>query len=725
MKIKKVIATVVALAVVVGGTAGGIYGYKAYQDKNLVAEVQPVSDLSWGYWGDSESSYGMVTNDSSQEIYLADTKTIKQIYVEEGDFVEVGDPLMEYDTAELRIEIERKKLDINTTENELAIANHKYEQLKKEKPVDKTPPKIDTSKYEELLKQDETNNSRTERDAKDERIFNYLTAGSVPYNVTQDAEGNVVYPKGTQEDPYKYYCNPRAYADGSFFNSIRAMGDEPGKFVEFYVCQKDAAGQMVIVEKTVPVTPPENGGQGGASGNQGGGDGGQGTSGGQGSGGDQGGASGDQGSGENPSSFSGNRGTSVTERASVSADLLRSRSEEPLMDAAVSVSQRNGIRTASADGRTPAGGKDPAGRAGDAQTSGNQGGTGDTQQPSTQDPDGTGSTGTETTETEEPGTETPEPTPPPATVTVKEPLLDTSVSPNTVRLNGNNLPGEYESERMWYIFTGEEYIPESSLADKYMDDFMDNATDWEEPKGYTEEELAKELMETENQLKTLDIQRRQQLLQLESMQKTAEDGMVYAEVSGEVKSVGDPDEFQEPGTAFLVVTGDEGLYVSGTISELLLDDVEVGTVVTANSWESGMTFDATITEISDYPSSGGNSWGDGNPNVSYYNYTAYIEDSSALRNGEYVDLSIATNQSETGGLYIDKAYVRQEDGKSYCMIADENDQLKKQYVVTGKTIYGSAVEIKSGLTEEDRIAFPYGKNAVEGATVTEATNMYY
>lgn len=50
-----------------------------------------------------------------------------------------------------------------------------------------------------------------------------------------------------------------------------------------------------------------------------------------------------------------------------------------------------------------------------------------------------------------------------------------------------------------------------------------------------------------------------------------------------------------------MVTGDDGLYVKGTISELLLDDVPVGTVVSANSWESGMTFDATITEISDYP----------------------------------------------------------------------------------------------------------------------------
>ena len=154
-----------------------------------------------------------------------------------------------------------------------------------------------------------------------------------------------------------------------------------------------------------------------------------------------------------------------------------------------------------------------------------------------------------------------------------------------------------------------------------------------------------------------------------------------------------------------------------------LDDVKMGTVVTANSWESGMTFDATITEISDYPVSG-NSWGEGNPNVSYYEYTAYIEDSSALRNGEAVDLSISTNQSDGGGIFIEKAYAWSEDGKSYCMIADENNRLKKQYVVIGRTVYGSAVEIKSGLTEDDRIAFPYGKNAVEGAAVTDESSNY-
>ena len=43
MKLKKVIAVIVVLAVTVGAVTGGIYGYKSYQKKNLVAEVQSVS----------------------------------------------------------------------------------------------------------------------------------------------------------------------------------------------------------------------------------------------------------------------------------------------------------------------------------------------------------------------------------------------------------------------------------------------------------------------------------------------------------------------------------------------------------------------------------------------------------------------------------------------------------------------------------------------------------
>ena len=57
--------------------------------------------------------------------------------MEKGDEVQKGDPLLAYDTAELQIEIERKKLDISTIENNIERQKYKYEMLKTQTPVKK------------------------------------------------------------------------------------------------------------------------------------------------------------------------------------------------------------------------------------------------------------------------------------------------------------------------------------------------------------------------------------------------------------------------------------------------------------------------------------------------------------------------------------------------------------------------------------------------------------
>ena len=162
--------------------------------------------------------------------------------------------------------------------------------------------------------------------------------------------------------------------------------------------------------------------------------------------------------------------------------------------------------------------------------------------------------------------------------------------------------------------------------------------------------------------------------------------------------------------------------MKGSLSELQLGEVEVGQKVYANCWESGQNVEASITEISTYPDENSNArGGDGNPNVSYYPYTAYIENTEGLRNGEYVDLTITATggEDQENKIYLEKAYIRDEDGKKYVMKADKDNRLAKQYVKTGKTIWGAYAEIVEGLTKEDRIAFPYGKSAKEGVKVKD------
>ena len=63
-----------------------------------------------GGWHDNSLS-GNITSDVSQNIYLADSQTVKKIYVKEGDTVKVGDDLLTYDMTleNLNLEIEKTR----------------------------------------------------------------------------------------------------------------------------------------------------------------------------------------------------------------------------------------------------------------------------------------------------------------------------------------------------------------------------------------------------------------------------------------------------------------------------------------------------------------------------------------------------------------------------------------------------------------------------------------
>ncbi|MDR9824731.1 hypothetical protein RCJ22_03815, partial [Vibrio sp. FNV 38] len=62
-----------------------------------------------------------------------------------------------------------------------------------------------------------------------------------------------------------------------------------------------------------------------------------------------------------------------------------------------------------------------------------------------------------------------------------------------------------------------------------------------------------------------------------------------------------------------------------------------------------------------------------------------------------------------------------EDGERYVFVAGEEGKLEKRRITTGVTLWGSSVQILDGLSLDDTIAFPYGKDAVEGATTQLST----
>ena len=72
-------------------------------------------------------------------------------------------------------------------------------------------------------------------------------------------------------------------------------------------------------------------------------------------------------------------------------------------------------------------------------------------------------------------------------------------------------------------------------------------------------------------------------------------------------------------------------------------------------------------------------------------------------------------------MVIQKAFVRNDNNKNY-VYKDDNGILKKQEISAGATVdSGYSVIVKGGLSEDDLIAFPYGKDVKEGAKTKEVT----
>ena len=212
-------------------------------------------------------------------------------------------------------------------------------------------------------------------------------------------------------------------------------------------------------------------------------------------------------------------------------------------------------------------------------------------------------------------------------------------------------------------------------------------------------------------------------LDLEKKKSELGDGNVYAEFDGTVKAVRDATEAFNSSEAVVELSGGGGYYVTGTLSEMDLGSVQVGDTVQISSWRTGVSCEGEIVSIDDYPAQNGSNSGDGNSNVSYYPFKVFVSEDANLQPNDYVEMQYqkTAEADSADSLYLESFFLRSENGKSYVMVRGENDKLEKRWVQTGRDLWGSYTQIRGGLTLEDYVAFPYGRDVVEGAHTQEAT----
>lgn len=240
---------------------------------------------------------------------------------------------------------------------------------------------------------------------------------------------------------------------------------------------------------------------------------------------------------------------------------------------------------------------------------------------------------------------------------------------------------------------------------------------------YPKEELIKMIRNKNKEIAQMDTSIKLAKVNLEKVKKEVGSDTVYSELEGTVKAVRDPNSGDFTGSEAVVeVSGGGGYYIDGALSELELGTVSVGGTVQVNSWMTGASCEGEIVEISDYPTDNANSWSDGNSNVSYYPFKVFVSEEANLQEGDWVEMSYQNTAGDDGNtMYLESMFIRSENGKSYVMARGENGKLEKRWVQTGRNLWGSYTQIRGGLTVDDFVAFPYGRDVAEGAGTTEAT----
>lgn len=705
---KKWIAAFIAAGVLL---LGGVTVYAVKTSSQSTVKVVSVSDMSGGGgWSDNSLS-GNITSDVSQNIYLADSQKVKKIYVKEGDTVKVGDDLLTYDMTLENLDLEMKKLEKQGIELNIEKANREITKLKNTKPSSDNgneDPGLDIP--EDPGEEPEDPSMEPEEPAE---AYQELTAEAEPY-----------MGEGTVEEPYHFLCAADGAILGSFLNrmaeeqcffviEIREGDVSNGELLkiwgqkitedDFQVADTDrfqvnleketddSDGQLPEDLKAVAVLEK------GASAYQG------------------------DGTEKKPLTYL------VKKDGIVKGSFFLERKEDGKYFR-IEVREENGDLIKAweqngADGDFAADVKEDGeylvdlSKKQSGETPGEPAEPTDPSEPTKpgENPEPPEPSNPEEKPTEPsvspeitPG-ENPEPTPEAGTP------QETAEQENTV--DGMSTKKSRASIRYLTVTS----VMGSGSRKVISTDTVSDTTgsgDAGTSYGGTAAEIQQQIKDKEKEIRDYQLDNKETNLEIKDIQKKLNNQTIKSTLNGVVKTVGDPEKESNDGKPLIQVVSSEGLYVQGTVSESKMNKLKVGATLSGYSYDNGVSFTAEVREISPYPSDNGQ---DG-ANASSYPFTAYIADASGLSNNSWAELTLLDEGDGQGqGIYLEKPFVRTENGQYYVMKDDGTGHLTKQIVQVGGIQYGSSYQITGGLSMDDKITFPYGKDVREGAKTEEGT----
>ena len=256
---------------------------------------------------------------------------------------------------------------------------------------------------------------------------------------------------------------------------------------------------------------------------------------------------------------------------------------------------------------------------------------------------------------------------------------------------------------------------------------------------------AEERIEYTSQIQSLQAQINQynydasaKQLEIDRQKVAMQNSIVYSPMDGVIKEIknesggssGDMDYYDPYGSdddnsnAFIQIMAMGDYRIKGTANEMNIFSMSEGTpVIVRSRIDETQTWSGTITKIdTEHPDQNNNNYYYYSSGTQTTKYPFYVELDSidGLMLGQHLYIELDYGQSaDKEGLWLDEFYIVMDDGAPYVWAADKKDRIEKRKVELGE--YDENLmryEILSGLSAEDRIAFP-DNYIKEGMKVTE------